>query len=127
MKVTRLLLFFFIVLLLFGCSAKVKIMIGTPSAGRVDFHTEITDKEKIERLRYIFENQEEIKEPVDLKQEEADAYVNLQNESFSEISAYIWYQEDGTAITMRPIDHYYMIGEEETKELRALLENEVKK
>lgn len=116
-----------IALMLFGCSAKVKIMIGTPAEGKVDLHTEIADKEKIEQLRYIFDNLEEIEESVDLKQEEADAYVNLQNESISEISAYIWYLEDGTAITMRPIDHYYMIGEEETKELKALLGNEIKR
>lgn len=119
MKILRLLFLFSMVTILFGCSPNEMLSVGDPVEGQINFHTEITDKEKIDQVRRIFQNLESINEPNNLNNK-ADTFISIRKDAIQEIFAYIWYMDDGSSITMRPHNRYYYISKEETDKLKGI-------
>nr|WP_194269189.1 hypothetical protein [Anaerobacillus isosaccharinicus]QOY36617.1 hypothetical protein AWH56_002775 [Anaerobacillus isosaccharinicus] len=114
--------------MLLGCSTNEVIRIGTPFNDKrgegVDFHTEVTDKEAITKLRTLFNSLEEIEGPHFLK-DIADAFISLDRlaDSVTEIRRYIWYQDDGSAILFGDGNaKYYKMTEQQNKELKRIIE-----
>lgn len=124
----NILVIFFLVIssILFACSTKEIIRIGTPTDEKgvegVTFYSEVTDQKKISQLRTVVENLERIEDP-DNEVELADIYFTLDKpeEYISEITAYIWYMEDGTAILKRSDDNYYHATKEQAAILKDIL------
>jgi hypothetical protein len=112
--------------LLFACSTKEIIRIATPSDEKgeegVTFYTEVTDQDKIGQLRTVVENLERIENPKS-ESELADVFFTLDKpkENHSEIRAYIWYKDDGTATLKRGNDYYYNVTKEQADILKAIL------
>lgn len=111
-----------------GCSINEVIRVGTPFNDKrgegVEFHTEVTDREAITKVRTIINSLEEIEEPQYLK-DIPDAFISLDRlaESVSEIRRYIWYQDDGSAILY--VDggsKYYKMTKQQHNELKRILE-----
>uniref|UniRef100_A0A1S2LV71 Lipoprotein n=1 Tax=Anaerobacillus isosaccharinicus TaxID=1532552 RepID=A0A1S2LV71_9BACI len=124
----RLLLITLISVMLLGCSVNEVIRVGTPFNDKrgegVDFHTEVTDREAITKVRTIINSLEEIEEPHYLK-DIPDAFISLDRlaESVSEIRRYIWYQDDGSAIlNVDGGSKFYNMTKQQHNELKRILE-----
>lgn len=109
--------------MLLGCSADEVIMVGTPSDGEVKLDKEITNSEAISKLRTIINDSKSIVKP-DRIESLADVYFSLDRpkDSVMEITRYMWYQDDGSAILYHG-DYYYTLTKEQTNELKGILES----
>lgn len=112
--------------MLLGCSAAEVIKVGHPFNEKgtegVRFHTEITDKEAITKLRTIIDQSKGI-DKLNMGNE-ADAFFQLDrpDEGISEIRRYIWFQDDGSAVLYDEGSNYSTLTKEQTLELRSVLE-----
>lgn len=119
-----------------GCSSNDEVIrIGTPfqedETSGVKFHTDITAAESITDLRDIIDTEKEVEQPADLTGI-ADTFFTLDipEEGVSEISRYIWYREDGSALLTREElknneannKNVYILAPEQTEELKRILE-----
>jgi hypothetical protein len=112
--------------MLSGCTESDVIRVGTPFSdeGRegVVFDHEITEEEALDRLRTVIEKEESIDEASVTG--DADVYFQLERpeEGISEIARYVWFQEDGSAVLSGLMDEYSTLTEEQTLELKRILE-----
>lgn len=128
MNKNSILVFCFIIIssLLFACSTKEIIRIATPTDEKgvegVTFYSEVTDQEKISQLRTVVENLDRIENPKS-ESELADVFFTLDKpeENYSEIGAYIWYKDDGTATLKTVANNYYHVTKEQVDILKDIL------
>ncbi|WP_417897669.1 hypothetical protein ABN702_15420 [Bacillus haimaensis] len=128
MTQNSILVIFFIVItsLLFACSTKEIIRIATPTDEKgvegVTFYSEVTDQKKISQLRTVVEKLERIENPKS-ESDLADVFFTLDKpeENYSEIGAYIWYKDDGTATLKRGKKNYYHVTKEQVDILKEIL------
>ncbi|MBS4538406.1 hypothetical protein GOQ27_08010 [Clostridium sp. D2Q-11] len=109
-----------IVLITTGCSPNEILRIGSPNEDTITFDIEIKDKETIQQVRSIFNSLKEIDVSDNLTRE-PDTFISLNKDGVAEIWAYIWFLEDGTAITLRPRENYYLITEEQSNKLKDII------
>ncbi|WP_067725584.1 hypothetical protein [Oceanobacillus damuensis] len=114
--------------ILVGCSeADEVLLVGTPFNDKrgegIDFHSEITDQESINKLRNINDKLEEIAQPDDLRAN-SDAFFTIHRpeDSVSELSRYIWCQDDGSMIWYDGRSNYYRLSEQQSEELKEIME-----
>ncbi|MFE7064056.1 hypothetical protein ACFVAD_18140 [Sutcliffiella sp. NPDC057660] len=126
-KKSILVIFFLVIIsLLFACSTKEIIRIATPTYEKgvegVTFYSEVTDQKKISQLRTVVEKLERIENPKS-ESDLADVFFTLDNpeENYSEIGAYIWYKDDGTATLKRGEKNYYHVTKEQVDILKEIL------
>ncbi|RLQ89873.1 hypothetical protein [Planomicrobium sp. Y74] len=120
-------------ILLGGCSSNNEVIrIGTPfqedETSGVKFHTDITAAESITDLRDIINTEKEVEQPADLSSL-ADTFFTLDipEEGVSEISRYVWYQEDGSTILSNDglagneDQDFFILTADQTEELKHIL------
>lgn len=116
-----------------GCSSNDEVIrIGTPfqedETSGVKFHTDITAAESITDLRDIMNTEKEVEQPADLSSL-ADNFFTLDipEEGVSEISRYVWYQEDGSTILSNDDlagnedQNFFILTADQTEELKHIL------
>lgn len=112
--------------LLTGCSATEIVRIGTPIDEKgvegIVFYSEITAHDKISQLRTVVESLERTENPLS-ESELADVFFTLDKpkENHSEIWAYVWYKDDGTATLKRGENNYYHVTKEQADILKEIL------
>lgn len=123
------------VMMAIGCSEEEIVRVGTPfndeGTTGAEFNTGFTDSETISELRKIFKMEEKIEPPKELPAV-ADLVLTLDKpeESVSELWRYIWYMDDGSAVlsnrensvALEDEQEFYALNEEQTKELKSILE-----
>lgn len=112
------------------------LRVGTPfqedETTGVEFHAEIKDSELLADLRDVISLEKEVEKPADLANK-ADIFftLDLPQEGIAEIRRYVWYLEDGSALTTHE-DHsdstednreFYMLDAKQTQELERILAN----
>ena len=116
-----------------GCSSNDEVIrIGTPfqedETSGVKFHADITASESITDLRDIMNTEKEVEQPEDLSSL-ADTFFTLDipEEGVSEISRYVWYQEDGSTILSNDDlagnedQNFFILTADQTEELKHIL------
>ncbi|PKH12113.1 hypothetical protein [Planomicrobium sp. MB-3u-38] len=116
-----------------GCSSNDEVIrIGTPfqedETSGVKFHTDITNTESITDLRDIMNTEKEVEQPADLSSL-ADTFftLDIREEGVSEISRYVWYQEDGSTILSNDDlagnedQNFFILTADQTEELKHIL------
>lgn len=123
------------VMMAIGCSEEEIVRVGTPfndeGTTGAEFDTGFTDSETISELRAIIKMEEKIEPPKELSPV-ADLVLTLDKpeESVSELWRYIWYMDDGSAVLSNrenavaeeDVQEFYALNEEQTKELKSILE-----
>ncbi|MDE0581685.1 hypothetical protein ON064_01310 [Planococcus sp. A6] len=123
------------VMMAIGCSEEeiVRVRVGAPfndeGTTGAEFNTGFTDSETISELRKIVEMEEKIEPPKELAPV-ADLVFTLDKpeENVSELWRYVWYMDDGSAVlsnrgnAVEEEQEFYALNEEQTKELKSILE-----
>lgn len=123
------------VMMAIGCSEEEIVRVGTPfndeGTTGAEFNTGFTDSETISEFRAIIKMEEKIEPPKELSPV-ADLVLTLDKpeESVSELWRYIWYMDDGSAVLSNrenavaeeDVQEFYTLNEEQTKELKSILE-----
>ncbi|MBU9675185.1 hypothetical protein KQ939_00050 [Planococcus sp. CP5-4] len=121
------------VMMAIGCSEEEIVRVGTPfndeGTTGAEFNTGFTDSETIYELRKIVEMEEKIAPPKELAPV-ADLVLTLDKpeENVSERWRYVWYMDDGSAVlsnranAVEEEQEFYALNEEQTKELKSILE-----
>jgi|GEM_PF-2889636 len=120
------------IVIMMGCSEEEVVRVGTPfdngGTTGAEFNTGFTDSETISELRKIIEMEEKIAPPNELAPV-ADLVLTLDKpeENVSELWRYIWYMDDGSAVlsnrgnAVEEEQEFYALNEEQTKELKNIL------
>ncbi|WP_157129972.1 hypothetical protein [Sporosarcina ureae] len=111
-----------------GCTKEEVLRVGAPfiddGGEGIKFHSDLSDSASIGTLREIMNDEKKVEKPRDLR-EVADTFFSLDKpkESIAEISRYVWYQDDASAILYNEgSDIYSDLPAEQTNELKRILE-----
>lgn len=123
------------IMIMMGCSEEEIVRVGTPfndeGTTGAELNKGFTDSETISELRAIIEMEEKIEPPKELPAV-ADLVLTVDKpeENVSELWRYIWYMDDGSAVLSNrenaeaeeDAQEFYALNEEQTKELKSILE-----